>query len=147
MQETRQFQVPAILVDHFRWSSCTCKTAGRWRRHTQFPGARFTAAFGWHFPLPELLFKALLQRSRFERTRWKSSGRDARPVRSIHSARNSRIAAAIGSACVSSAKWPVSKKRTSASGISRWNASAPAGRKKGSFRPQTARNRGRCLRK
>src|SRR6516225_11318414 len=54
--------------------------------------------------------------------------------------RKLRIAAAISSQCVSRAKWPVSKKRTSASGMSRLNASAPAGRKNGSFLPQAARN-------
>ena len=48
---------------------------------------------------------------------------------------------AISRACVSSAKCPVSKKRTSASGISRLNASAPGGRKNGSFLPQTAKKR------
>jgi hypothetical protein len=56
--------------------------------------------------------------------------------------RKSRMAAAISAACVSSAKCPVSKKRTSASGISRLNASAPCGRKNGSFLPHTARNGG-----
>src|SRR5215471_4900883 len=61
--------------------------------------------------------------------------------------RKSRIAAAISLACVSSAKWPVSKKRTTASGMSRVNASAPAGRKNGSLRPHTARNGGLCVRK
>src|SRR4051794_26927353 len=55
-------------------------------------------------------------------------------------ARKSRISAAISSTCVSSAKWPVSKKRTTAPGMSRLNASAPGGRKKGSFLPQTARS-------
>src|SRR6516164_1372081 len=61
--------------------------------------------------------------------------------------RKLRIAAAISSQCVSSAKWPVSKKRTFAPGMSRLNASAPGGRKKGSFFPQTAKNGGLCLRK
>src|SRR5262249_58422881 len=61
--------------------------------------------------------------------------------------RRSRIAAAISSQWVSSAKWPVSKKRTSAFGMSRLNASAPGGRKKGSFLPHTARKGGLCLRK
>src|SRR6266446_552651 len=36
--------------------------------------------------------------------------------------RKSRIAAAISAACVSKAKWPVSRKRTAASGMSRLNA-------------------------
>src|SRR5690242_2162586 len=45
-------------------------------------------------------------------------------------------------AWVSSAKWPVSKKWILASGMSRLNASAPRGRKKGSFFPHTARKRG-----
>jgi len=49
--------------------------------------------------------------------------------------------------CVSSAKWPVSKKRTSAFDMSRLNASAPAGRKNGSFLPHTARNGGWYSRK
>jgi hypothetical protein len=48
------------------------------------------------------------------------------------------MAAAISAACVSGAKWPVSKKRTTAPGMSRLNASAPAGRKNGSFLPHTA---------
>ena len=61
--------------------------------------------------------------------------------------RKSRIAAAISAACVSSAKWPVSKKRTTASGMSRLNASAPGGRKNGSFLPHTARNGGLWVRK
>src|SRR5215475_15089605 len=61
--------------------------------------------------------------------------------------RNSLIADAISSQCVSSAKWPVSKKRTSAFGMSRLNASAPAGRKNGSFLPHTARNGGLYFRK
>src|SRR5262249_18031467 len=61
--------------------------------------------------------------------------------------RKLRIAAAIWSQCVSSAKWPVSKKRTSAFGMSRLNASAPAGKKNGSFLPHTARNGGLYLRK
>ncbi len=47
--------------------------------------------------------------------------------------RNSRMAAAMSAAWVSSAKWPVSKKRTTACGMSRLNASAPAGRKNGSL--------------
>ena len=55
--------------------------------------------------------------------------------------RKSRMAAAISAACVSSAKWPVSKKRTTASGMSRLNASAPGGRKNGSFLPHTAKKR------
>ena len=48
------------------------------------------------------------------------------------------MAAAISAACVSSAKCPVSKKRTTAPGMSRLNASAPRGRKNGSFLPHTA---------
>ena len=51
------------------------------------------------------------------------------------------MAAAISAACVSSAKCPVSKKRTTASGMSRLNASAPGGRKNGSFLPHTASKR------
>src|SRR6516164_2750443 len=54
--------------------------------------------------------------------------------------RKLRIAAAISSQYVSRAKWPVSKKRTSAPGMSRLNASAPPGKKNGSFFPQTAKN-------
>ena len=57
------------------------------------------------------------------------------------------IAAAISCACVSSAKWPVSSRRTTASGWSRRYASAPAGTKNGSFRPHTARSGGRWDRK
>src|SRR6266566_4020108 len=45
---------------------------------------------------------------------------------------------AISAQCVSNAKWPVSKKRTSAAGMSRLNASAPAGKKNGSSLPHTA---------
>src|SRR5215467_1388525 len=51
-------------------------------------------------------------------------------------ARNSRIAPAISGAWVSSANCPVLKKRTYAPGLSRLNASAPTGRKNGSFLPQ-----------
>jgi hypothetical protein len=43
------------------------------------------------------------------------------------------MAVAISEAWVSNAKCPVSKKRTTASGISLLNASAPGGRKNGSF--------------
>ena len=57
------------------------------------------------------------------------------------------MAAAISAAWVSSAKWPVSKKRTTASGMSRLNASAPGGRKNGSFLPHTARKGGLWVRK
>ena len=60
----------------------------------------------------------------------------------IQCAKKSRISAAISLTWVSSAKWPVSKKWTMAPGISRLNASAPRGRKNGSFFPQTARKRG-----
>src|SRR5437868_13148790 len=69
------------------------------------------------------------------------------PERHFERNKKLRIAAAISSQCVSRAKWPVSKKRTSASGMSRLNASAPGGRKNGSFLPQAARNGGLCLRK
>src|SRR5262249_17546305 len=65
----------------------------------------------------------------------------------IHGGRKSRIVAAISAAWVSNAKCPVSKKRTTAPGISRLNASAPAGRKNGSFLPHTASNGGRWVRK
>jgi hypothetical protein len=65
----------------------------------------------------------------------------------IQRARKSRIAAAITLAWVSSAKWPVSKKWITASGMSRLNASAPRDRKKGSFFPHVARKRGSCVRK
>src|SRR6516225_10030396 len=64
------------------------------------------------------------------------------PILAPSAAKKSRIAAAISFAWVSSAKWPVSKKWIMAPGISRLNASAPPGRKKGSFFPQTARKRG-----
>src|SRR6266481_1476335 len=57
------------------------------------------------------------------------------------------MAAAISPACVSRAKWPVSKKRTTAPGMSRLNASAPDGRKNGSFLPHAASSGGRCVRK
>src|SRR5262245_61847754 len=63
------------------------------------------------------------------------------------SARNSRMATAISSQCVSRAKCPVSKNATCASLMSRLNASAPAGRKNGSLLPQTASNGGWCRRK
>src|ERR1700722_12309302 len=68
-------------------------------------------------------------------------------ARRCYLARNSRIALAISAACVSSAKCPVSKKRTTAFGISRLNASAPGGRKNGSFLPHAARKGGLCVRK
>src|SRR5262249_56357723 len=61
--------------------------------------------------------------------------------------RKFRIAAAISLAWVSSAKWPVSRNRTSAFRLSRLNASAPDGRKNGSCLPQTASSGGWCLRK
>src|SRR5690242_10694283 len=61
--------------------------------------------------------------------------------------RKSRIDAAISRAWVSSAKWPVSSNRTSALRLSRLNASAPDGRKNGSFLPHTASSGGRCVRK
>jgi hypothetical protein len=57
------------------------------------------------------------------------------------------VATAISAACVPSAKRPVSKKRTVAFGMSRLNASAPGGRKKGSFLPHAARNGGLWVRK
>src|SRR2546428_13836237 len=60
----------------------------------------------------------------------------------IQDATKSRIAAAISSACVSSAKWPVSKKRTTAPGMSRLTAPAPGGRKNGWFWPPPARGGG-----
>ena len=44
----------------------------------------------------------------------------------------------ISGPCVSMAKWPVSRKCSSVFGLSRLNASAPGGRKKGSFLPQIA---------
>src|SRR6266550_4916294 len=69
------------------------------------------------------------------------------PERHFERNKKLRIAAAISSQCVSRAKWPVSKKRTSASGMSRLNASAPGGRKNGSFLPQAARNGGLWVRK
>lgn len=53
--------------------------------------------------------------------------------------RNRRITAAISTQCVSKAKWPVSKNWTSALGISRLNASAPAGRKKDRSCPKPPR--------
>src|SRR5262245_22723936 len=56
--------------------------------------------------------------------------------------RKSRMLSAISRACVSSAKWPVSKKRTTARGLSRLKASAPGGTKNGSFLPHTAKNGG-----
>src|SRR6516162_5711661 len=81
-------------------------------------------------------------------------GERAQPLRGpsrvwhgCHHFRKSRMLSAISPACVSNAKWPVSKKRTLASGMSRLNASAPGGRKNGSFLPQAARNGGLCLRK
>ena len=54
---------------------------------------------------------------------------------------------AISRACVSSAKLPVSNKRITAFGISRLNASAPGGRKKGSFLPQAASKGGLWMRR
>src|SRR5262249_28704704 len=64
-----------------------------------------------------------------------------------HRAKKSRIAAAISLAWVSSAKCPVPKNWTIAPGMSRLTASAPRGRKKGSFLPHTASKRGLCVRK
>ena len=65
----------------------------------------------------------------------------------VQRARKSRMLAAISSTCVSSAKCPESKKVTTALGLSRLKASAPGGRKNGSFLPQTAKKGGLCLRK
>ena len=62
-------------------------------------------------------------------------------------AKNFRMLSAISCAWVSRAKCPVSKNSTFAFGLSRLNASAPGGRKKGSFFPQTAKNFGLCVRK
>ena len=59
------------------------------------------------------------------RTLWAGAGRDNQQPR------KSRIGPAISEAWVSSAKCPVSKKRTTAPGLSRLNAST--GRKNGSF--------------
>src|SRR5262245_25568127 len=56
--------------------------------------------------------------------------------------RKSRMLSAISRACVSSAKWPVSRKRTTARGLSRLNASAPGGKKNGSVLPHTAKSGG-----
>src|ERR1700728_3794044 len=61
-------------------------------------------------------------------------------------ARNSFIAAAISTTCVSMAKCPVSRNSTRALGMSFRNASAPAGMKKGSFLPQIASNGGLAFR-
>ena len=61
--------------------------------------------------------------------------------------KNSSICVAISLPWVSMAKWPASRKRTSALGLSRLNASAPTGRKNGSFLPQIANVGGRLLRK
>jgi hypothetical protein len=61
--------------------------------------------------------------------------------------RKRKICSAIGWACSSRAKCPVSTKWISASGTSRLNASAPAGMKKGSFLPHTASTGGLTLRK
>ena len=72
-----------------------------------------------------------------------SSGHTNSPQR----ARKSRMLSSISRAWVSKAKCPVSKKRTTAPGISRLNASAPDGRKNGSFLPHAAKNGGLCLRK
>ena len=57
------------------------------------------------------------------------------------------MASAISAARVPSAKRPVSKKRTVAFGMSRLNASAPAGRKNGSFLPHAASKGGLWVRK
>src|SRR5262249_399708 len=62
-------------------------------------------------------------------------------------ARNRLIAAAISTACVSRAKWRVSRNSIRAFGISFRNASAPAGIKNGSFLPQIASNGGFAFRK
>ena len=60
----------------------------------------------------------------------------------FYAARKSRIAAAISAACVSSAKCPVSRNWMTAFEMSRLNASAPAGKKNGSFLPHTASSGG-----
>ena len=56
-----------------------------------------------------------------------------------------RIADAISSTLVSSAKCPESRNSTAALGTSRLNASAPGGMKKLSFLPHMASNGGRCI--
>src|SRR5690242_18076708 len=61
--------------------------------------------------------------------------------------RNSLMAAAISTTCVSIAKCPVSRNSIRAFGTSLRNASAPAGTKNGSFLPQTASNGGLAFRK
>src|SRR5262245_8428732 len=61
--------------------------------------------------------------------------------------RKSRMATAISSQCVSSAKCPVSKSVTVAFLMSRLKASAPAGTKNGSPLPHTASSGGWCRRK
>src|SRR5215831_6987972 len=63
------------------------------------------------------------------------------------SVRNFTIFAPISAPCVSSAKCPVFKSTTSACGLSRLKASAPAGRKIGSVLPHTASVGGRWVRK
>src|SRR5215467_14874966 len=75
-----------------------------------------------------------------------SSQRARADLRDRH-LRNLRILSAISLACVSKAKWPVSKKRTTARGLSRLKASAPGGKKNGSFLPHTAKSGGLCVRK
>src|SRR5262249_32308636 len=63
------------------------------------------------------------------------------------SRKNSRIASAISSQCVSRAKCPVSKNATLPCLMSRLNASAPAATKNGSVLPHTASSGGWCWRK
>src|SRR5262249_15836704 len=61
--------------------------------------------------------------------------------------RKSRMAPAISSQCVSSAKCPASNNVTFGSLMARLKASGPAGRKNGSPLPQTASSGGWCRRK
>src|ERR1700730_10475349 len=61
-------------------------------------------------------------------------------------AKNARMRLAISSFFSSKAKWPASSRWISASGRSRSNASAPGAMNEGSFRPQTTKVGGLCLR-
>ena len=75
-----------------------------------------------------------------------SNGSVAAPARIVAGgyftlrSRKSWISGAMTARRSSKAKWPVSKKRTTALGLSRLNASAPGGKKNGSFLPHTARS-------
>ena len=93
--------------------------------------------------LPNQLSNAIKARTLSPRPKL---GQSAWPQPTVF-ARNSFMARAISSTCVSVAKCPVSRNWMVALGLSRRYASAPAGMKKGSCLPQIASKSGFSFRK